>query len=56
VENAETGEMEDLAKWRTWGNGGPGEMEDLVNEGSAEMENLGKWRIPMETEDLEKNG
>ncbi len=23
------GEMEDLGKWRAWGNGGPGEMEDL---------------------------
>jgi hypothetical protein len=36
--------MEDLGKWRTWGNGGSGEMEDLGNDETGEMEDLGKWR------------
>jgi hypothetical protein len=37
--SAGSGEMEDLVKWRTWRNGGPG-----GNGGPREMEDLGKWR------------
>jgi hypothetical protein len=36
--------MEDLEKWRIWGNGRPGEMKDLGKGGSGEMEDLGKRR------------
>jgi hypothetical protein len=43
--------MEDLGKWKTWVNGGPGELEDmrkclqaLRNGGTGEMEDQGNSR------------
>ncbi len=51
--------MEDLEKWRIWGNGGPVEMYDLVKRRTWGKKDLGKWRIwgnrgSGEMEDLEK--